>query len=876
MGRKPAGKHPSVPNGQVRSATSAKTPERTREIATFGPWLERRRLAHAPVALLTLLLVLAPITSQSLWALWGGAASLDLPGLEWPWAFPLALVASLLVALAGLLRAFAPLPTRAVLLPGVLAAWAFFALAFSFNPGSGTSPLSDSYPAFWTVPLALLLPLLAGVALHHHQAGQARGWLTALGVAVALFALTPVYRLTQGSIPLVDCMVNLAMGQGAAAAGFGLALFAAAALAWAGGWTRRRALVGWGAAALLAVQPLHLALQAALSGQGVLLALAAGCLSAGLLVTDTVLTHLGTDKPRTLLERVESGWLLRWVLPGLAMLVFFLLKTHAFLPSSTDENIYFYAANLLGQGKLPYRDYFFAHPPLHVLLPGLAFLATGGFNLLVAKLFPAVAAMVAGYFTWRAARRLGGELTALVALILFLSAAELLKASSNLTGVSETTAFLAAGVCLFLEARYLLAGVLLALAAHTGFYMVAVPAACLAWLALGDRRALKRFAIGFLGVYGAIFAACLAVGGSSYLEGAFLYHMAKAEKDTGVIFRRSFYYHAHLYWGALLAGVYLLVARWREGQASAGDGAGQAGERWDQSLARFFLPSDALRGTPSGLGRLLAAALLALVLEFVMFKELYEFYFTLWLPLAAALTAWLAVTLFRELLALGQASPARAWLPALMAGLFVCWVPLDMWANRVFPDEFSQAGKRLEYGAEWSNPPVLPQLGPLVKVLFWRDFRVKGELELGVRHYLWNKKLHFSKATEMADYVRDNSREGDTIAGASLEAPLVALLSGRPLAADIVDTNAKTFSTGMTSPHEFFDRVCRTPVTFLVEAEKTYFNRKRMLQLETVRAYFAPDREFVDPLNKHWGSEVYRLWKLKDRPAQPPHCQSLD
>jgi hypothetical protein len=107
---------------------------------------------------------------------------------------------------------------------------------------------------------------------------------------------------------------------------------------------------------------------------------------------------------------------------------------------------------------------------------------------------------------------------------------------------------------------------------------------------------------------------------------------------------------------------------------------------------------------------------------------------------------------------------------------------------------------------------------------------------------------------------------------------LIALLSGRPLAADIVDTNAKTFTTGITSNREFFERVCQTPIAFLVQAEKSWFNRVRMSRLQTAQRYFVPDREFVDPLNAHSfiGVEVQRLWRLKDRPAQPPFCESLD
>src|SRR6266704_1507956 len=55
------------------------------------------------------------------------------------------------------------------------------------------------------------------------------------------------------------------------------------------------------------------------------------------------------------------------------VLVYVALKTYHLALASSDENIYFYmAARTVFGGLAPYRDYFFAHPPLHLGLAALA------------------------------------------------------------------------------------------------------------------------------------------------------------------------------------------------------------------------------------------------------------------------------------------------------------------------------------------------------------------------------------------------------------------------------------------------------------------------------------------------------------------------
>ena len=165
-------------------------------------------------------------------------------------------------------------------------------------------------------------------------------------------------------------------------------------------------------------------------------------------------------------------------LAALPLGLFFLLKTHGMGPSNTDENIYFYMASRFAEGELPYVDYFFAHPPMHVVLPGV-FFAVFGYSFTFAKFFSVIAAMVTGGAIFAIARKHLGLVAAVIAAIGFLFASETLKASTNMTGVNLTTMWLTLGMWRSLAGKPLSAGVCFGLAATTGFYsMAAICAFC--------------------------------------------------------------------------------------------------------------------------------------------------------------------------------------------------------------------------------------------------------------------------------------------------------------------------------------------------------------------------------------------------------------
>ncbi len=273
--------------------------------------------------------------------------------------------------------------------------------------------------------------------------------------------------------------------------------------------------------------------------------------------------------------------ILFWGAAALLGSAFLVLELQAVGFTVTDENIYYYQAMLLAQGKLPYRDFFFAHPPLHILIPAILF-RVFGFHLLLAKAISITAGLGTGLMVLLTGRRIAGDLTALAAAALYLFSFAVLNAAINMTGMNLTVFFLMTGVYLLLSGRPGWGGLAAGAAMSTGFYSAAAAAALLAAALLRSPAFGARFALGLFGTWGGINLFFWAMSGSAFLDGVYRYHGKKLPQDprhvfysdspvkalftniyvllTGREFKKTMFYHAHLLvpW-ALAAAAWIAV-----------------------------------------------------------------------------------------------------------------------------------------------------------------------------------------------------------------------------------------------------------------------------------------------------------------------------
>jgi len=573
---------------------------------------------------------------------------------------------------------------------------------------------------------------------------------------------------------------------------------------------------------------------------------------------------------------------------------FLLLKLVGLHPSGTDENIYYYMAVRMSEGAIPYKDFFFSHPPVHLLVPGLVF-GVSGFSIGVAKVIPVLAQVTAGLFLYLTVRR-SSRAFAFVVLLTLLTTYQVLMGSTDMNGENLMMAFLMASMFYAVRGSYLTSGVLAGLGLGCGLYALATILALAVAVFFSSRKAAGRYGLGFLVGFGGVVLPFLILGGSDFIDGVFGYHLAKPMKGSGRIpvfgsfnpftmiralfynlaaflgskgFGKSLYFHAPEYLAAMLAAVLILgrafVAWW-----SGGDG--DDGRRnWITVLS----PRGMLSGSPEGLVKLTLLGVVLFLFEYAALNEFYDFYA---IPMLSLLSVPAAYALYRIYIGIRDSG---SWgglvVPVLLAVVFGLNGVWASYLNRsLWPEEVRNSGDVVEY--DWREPWVLSGPAELTRTLFFEERRIKGEVTPYYRHYVWNKRLTFSMVDDIADHIRQNTLDDETITGASTIAPLLALYSGRRMSADEADTNSKRFKAGVLSEAEFFDMICSDQVRFIVSAQRSKFTPRFMESNPTVRKFFKRDRDFVDTKLKHFRGFPITLYRRLDTPGLPEGkvCRFVD
>lgn len=483
------------------------------------------------------------------------------------------------------------------------------------------------------------------------------------------------------------------------------------------------------------------------------------------------------------------------VLLSLPLGLYLLLKSYSLFPAVSDENIYFYDAWLMAQGAIPYRDFFFAHPPFHLIPGWIVMLVTGEFNLSVMKLLPVAAAAATGVLLYGIARPVAGRIPALLAVALFLFSHDLLRASSHWTGINWSIFWMTLGLLCALRRKDLLCGIALGLGVSTGVYVLpgALAIGALLWAQrpVSAARCLAAAAITCL----AINLPFLAAGGKNYLDSVFLFHSMKppqpglgfSDQLGNLLFHNFFFLTAPLYLFPLLAVRIGKALRERDAKAD-----------WFSIFDVREHPFVAL-----GLWSLLAWAGYLLFLSTL--SRVYHYYFLLLFPFAALSAALFLSSLLSLVRSSGKslraAGAALVVAFAVVAGFFI--YPLIEQTLSYFPAE---QGKTRTYQTPQS---ALPDCFTVPVRLVWRADRTIGRRYTGIQYYLWHESRTFSEAEEIAALVRSNVTEGDRIFGDSTTTPLVALLSGVPIAGNFVDTNTMRFRAGLPPAASVIDDLQR-------------------------------------------------------------------
>lgn len=456
---------------------------------------------------------------------------------------------------------------------------------------------------------------------------------------------------------------------------------------------------------------------------------------------------------------------------------FLLLKTFSLAPTPTDEFIYLYMSRRIVEGAIPYRDFFFAHPPVH-LVPGVILMGLFGFSLELARAIPSLSALAAGAAVYRIGRRAGGA-EGLFSLAIFLFSFDLLRTSSHYTGALEATALLAWSLERALAGCPGVSGLLAAGSGLTAFYTLS-PAGAIGAFLLLTGGGWRRFAASFLWLFLGVNALCVAAFGSAYWDPVVLYHFLKPEAGdahTGAEPLAIAAGNAWLFVGAV-AGAAFGLARGRARQAS-----------W----------------TPVALG--LLAALLHLIALFPL-RRVFVYYYVPCFPGLA----------FAGGIGLAEAArvlwkSARQWggwaAGSCVAGALVLSAPLLV-GPALARQADDSAGRLGPQRYLWRDAPIPGSLNAVLRALFWRE-AASTIWSCSVTRYLQHESLRFETPARLSARVRALTREGSPVYGDSQMTPLVALLARRPIAMDEADTNLMRFASGITSARDVIERLKQEP-----------------------------------------------------------------
>lgn len=464
---------------------------------------------------------------------------------------------------------------------------------------------------------------------------------------------------------------------------------------------------------------------------------------------------------------------------ALLLLAFLVLKAFAFLPRDADEGVYTYAAWRVANGAVPYRDFFFAHPPLHLAVPAAAFWMLGSGDPRLAKGILLGAAIVQALMVFLIVRRAApvscrkvanGAAVAATALLLF-SLSFLLTTSYDV-GVSQATAALAMAAGLSLWRRPALAGVAAACATMTALQAAPLAVTLVAGAIWFERRAGWRCLLGFLATLAAIHGLCLAVAGRAFIDQVYLFHFAKLPLPV--------------------SGWTKLAAFMRESLPLALTCVGGALAVAAADVRRRRIVLAALAGT-------VGHALLMATRPSVFFFYFHPMLF----PMAIVAGGGLAVAIQRAL-ADGVAASRRARMAALAriaAVLGAVFAGYTLAPARA-PGQESDAGLSSttagSLGSTWRDAPGLGRANRFLREQFWGDGPVPGRYTNVVTRYVWAAADWSDHLVSLSATIRERARRRPdmTLFGDSTVVPWLAVETKLRIAGDLVDTNDQRMLAG--------------------------------------------------------------------------------
>ena len=215
------------------------------------------------------------------------------------------------------------------------------------------------------------------------------------------------------------------------------------------------------------------------------------------------------------------------------MFLFILIMLKSIITAQPgDENVYYYLGKLISDGKVPYRDFFYAHPPLHIYVIALIY-KIFGFNIIALKAVPLISTLISAFFIFKISKRFGNS-EAIISSLLFLFSYGTMFNSVFSFGINLATMFLVSGVYFLLNRNNpLLSGMLFGLAGITRFLSLIPIFVIFAFILLSTKKNFLKLLSGFLIIFLAANGLFFLFLGNTYAEQVYKYHLLKSFDSSG-------------------------------------------------------------------------------------------------------------------------------------------------------------------------------------------------------------------------------------------------------------------------------------------------------------------------------------------------------
>ncbi len=212
---------------------------------------------------------------------------------------------------------------------------------------------------------------------------------------------------------------------------------------------------------------------------------------------------------------------------ALFIVLFLAVKLPFIYYKFSDENVYFYMGKMITDGLMPYRDFFYANPPVHIYFISLLVKVFDS-NIFALKVFPIIESILISLLIFLILKKTD-RYQAVAASLLYLFSFVIITTTDYSTGVNLTSLFLIGSVYLISKEKYHSAGLFAALSVLTKQYAAPAVIGLLIYLFLKKRQKLFDFLMPFIIVSAIIHLAVFLLAGQNYPNDIFFYHLLKSE-----------------------------------------------------------------------------------------------------------------------------------------------------------------------------------------------------------------------------------------------------------------------------------------------------------------------------------------------------------